>query len=159
MVNLNGHDSRKGINNDDGNDDDDDDNNNNNNDDNINDDNINDDNSINSTINSIDNSTNDNDSDNSTNPATNANTSTINGTDPFDSPSYDLSRVQQSIDDGFHILTKTNPEMRFNIKRVIPACFNGYESMDEYLRDVLPNVTKMRKKYCYNEFYDISRSY
>lgn len=70
------------------------------------------------------------------------------GLSPF-GEEYDLDKVQASLDEGQHIVSKlTNFDL--HPKRIIPECFYGYESMNDFLRDPLPNYRAIRKKYCYD---------
>lgn len=72
------------------------------------------------------------------------------GVSPFNEKGYDLSVVQKSLDDAFHDVIGAKTEIQMNQKRFIPGCYYGYQSMQEFLRDPLPNFRKMRRKYCYD---------
>ncbi|KRH92375.1 hypothetical protein M153_68050001027 [Pseudoloma neurophilia] len=70
---------------------------------------------------------------------------------------YDLSKIQPSIDEAFHEVIAKKTDIPLNQKRYIPSCFYGYQAMQQFLKDPLPNYRKMRRKYCYDTVYDISQ--
>lgn len=70
---------------------------------------------------------------------------------------YDLASVQPTLDQAFHT-TVQQTEIPVYQKRIIPACFYGYENIKSFLRDPLPNFRKMRRKYCYDTVYDTSHT-
>lgn len=69
---------------------------------------------------------------------------------------YDLSLIQPSIDTSFHEVIAPFTDIVLNQKRYIPNCFYGYQGLSQFLNDPLPNLRKMRNKYCVDMIYDIS---
>lgn len=65
---------------------------------------------------------------------------------------YDMRYVVNEIDEAQHELAEEDSSWIVTEKHFVPECFYGYGSIFKFLTDPLPNLTKLKQKYCmYNQ--------
>lgn len=61
---------------------------------------------------------------------------------------YDLKYVHEDLDNAHHFLAENDFDSVLIRKHFVPRCFYGYHSLKMYLNDPLPNLRKLKQKYC-----------
>ncbi|EJW04364.1 hypothetical protein EDEG_01391 [Edhazardia aedis USNM 41457] len=64
---------------------------------------------------------------------------------------YDMRYVHKEIDDAHHFLAENEPNAITSRKHYIPECFVGYNTIEMFLNDPLPNLRKLKHKYCIHD--------
>ncbi|KAM0677817.1 hypothetical protein BDAP_001668 [Binucleata daphniae] len=68
---------------------------------------------------------------------------------------YDLKYNNKNLDDAHHYLANSDPDSILSRKHFAPDCFYGYNSLNLFLNDPLPNLRKLKQKYCFFNRKDI----
>ncbi|KAM0672998.1 hypothetical protein GVAV_003199 [Gurleya vavrai] len=66
--------------------------------------------------------------------------------------------VNEALDEAHHFLAQEDPEALLSRKHYAPDCFYGYNSINMFFNDPLPNLRKMKQKYCFFNKSDILRN-
>ncbi|KAM0688024.1 hypothetical protein COBT_000727 [Conglomerata obtusa] len=71
---------------------------------------------------------------------------------------YDLKYVNEKLDDAHHFLAEEDPDAIILRKHYAPECFFGYNSVGLFFNDPLPNLRKLKQRYCFYNKKDIMRN-
>lgn len=61
---------------------------------------------------------------------------------------YDLRYVHDDLDEAHHFLADEDSDEIISRKHYVPECFYGYDDINLFLNDPLPNLRKLKTKYC-----------